>query len=331
MTDYSKRRDDRGFTLLELLVVVTIVALLVALLVPTVRGALGVTRAAMCGSNLGKIGQALALFAGDNPAERDDKLGAERWPAQLLQYAGDGTVFVCPEGEATTGTSEQGAPDLTDLVCIDVTTRGYDLEFIESPWVAKLSDEQFQAADIRDGVYFHAPVYEPGADPTVYWYLLEDIPNQYGMIDYEIGVRVTENGDGTSTLRLLQVTGAGYNFNLVDKTDGRNVLVRKDQMDGTAAHEVVVGSGGGSSYGMNSEYNSISHAVGKIIALDYISIVAHSSHDWSRNRFAGDVPGIPVFARHQGRMNVLSTGNSVGLMRPDEVNPNFHQTTLWDK
>ena len=331
MIDYAKRHTNRGFTILELLVVVAIIALLVALLVPSLRGALSATRSATCGSNLSKIGQALAIFAGDNPQEQEDKLSAERWPAQLLQYAGEGTVFVCPEGEATTWTSEQGAPDLTDLVSIHVTTTGYDLEFIESPWVAKLSDEQFQAADIRDGVYFHAPTYEPGADPTVYWYLLEDIPNQYNMIDYEIGVRVTENGDGTSTLRLLQVTGAGYNFNLIDKTDDRNILVRKSQMDGTAANEVVVGSGGGSSYGMNSAYNSISHSADKIIALDYITIVAHSSHDWDRNRFAGDVPGIPVFARHQGRMNVLFTGNSVHLKRPDEVNPTFHQTTLWDK
>ena len=330
MNNYSKRHADLGFTLLELLVVVAIIALLVALLAPSLRGALEATRAATCGSHLSKISQALALFAGDNPAKRTNAFSAERWPAQLSQYAGGGEIFVCPDGGNDSQTSP--CPPLSDLVCVNVPNTGLDLEFIEGPFSVKLSDEQFQAVNFIDQRATTLPTsYVPGADPTVCWWVFEDAPFGRWVIDYEVAVRVADNGDGTLTLRCHRVTGGGYTSNLIDKANDRQVLVTRSQMDGGPASEVVLGYGGGGSYGMNSEINSISDDVGKIAVLDYPWLVARAAHDWSSDEFSTGIPGIPAFARHHGRANVLFTGGSVDLKRPDEVNPSFHRNTLWDE
>ena len=329
MTDYSKRHNGLGFTLVELLVVIAIIALLAMLMAPALSGIHRVANTTTCGNNLKRIGEAATLFSGSTGG-RDVKLNPAKWSVQLAAYIGDGGVFVCPEEESESQTPE--SLPLSDLACINVTTTGYDLEFIEGPFVAKLSDEQFQAVTFG-AAHIALPTYDAGIDPTVYWYVLEDIISEGSDMDYEIGLRVAENGDGSLTLRAKMVTGAGYNFNLVDKPD-RTVLVSKSQMDGSAGSEVVLGSGGGTtSYGMNAEFNSISNNACKIMVLDYPWFIARSNHDWSSDRLAGNIPGIPVFARHHGNINVLFTDGSVHLKRPDEVNPADPgiQRTLWDE
>ena len=55
-----------GFTLVELLVVVSIIALLLALLLPSLRGARRQARLAACASNLRQIGLSIRVYAGEN-------------------------------------------------------------------------------------------------------------------------------------------------------------------------------------------------------------------------------------------------------------------------
>jgi len=59
-----KRRN--GFTLIELLVVVAIIALLIALLLPSLARAREQAKLVKCGANLHAIGLALATYAGQN-------------------------------------------------------------------------------------------------------------------------------------------------------------------------------------------------------------------------------------------------------------------------
>jgi prepilin-type N-terminal cleavage/methylation domain-containing protein len=59
-------RSKRGFTLIELLVVVAIIALLIAILIPSLGKAREQARRAVCAANLKAIGSGTAIYAAEN-------------------------------------------------------------------------------------------------------------------------------------------------------------------------------------------------------------------------------------------------------------------------
>ena len=61
----APRRGSAGFTLIELLVVIAIIALLVSLLMPSLKQAKELARASMCGSNLRMVGIASPMYMAD--------------------------------------------------------------------------------------------------------------------------------------------------------------------------------------------------------------------------------------------------------------------------
>jgi prepilin-type N-terminal cleavage/methylation domain-containing protein len=65
MTRYTRRSDASAFTLVELLVVVSIIALLVAILLPSLRRAREQAKLTVCGSHLKQLGAAIHLYAVD--------------------------------------------------------------------------------------------------------------------------------------------------------------------------------------------------------------------------------------------------------------------------
>jgi len=110
--DQGTNARHRGFTLLELLVVVAIIALLAAILFPVFVKVREKARSATCQSNLNQMGLAEMQYAQDNdeyftgagikgPYTAYDHI---TWMEELYPYTKDADVFLCPSethGEGT--------------------------------------------------------------------------------------------------------------------------------------------------------------------------------------------------------------------------------------
>ena len=93
----------RGFTLVELLVVIAVVAVLAAMLLPVLSRARESARKAACQSNLRQIGTAFRLYASDYdglyPCNGDRNLWMGRnWRVVLQSYLPGGRMQSLPPG-----------------------------------------------------------------------------------------------------------------------------------------------------------------------------------------------------------------------------------------
>jgi prepilin-type N-terminal cleavage/methylation domain-containing protein/prepilin-type processing-associated H-X9-DG protein len=142
---FSSRVNRRGFTLIELPVVIAIIAILAALLLPALGSGKAQARRAVCTGQLSQWGKALALYAADN-ADLTPRRGQgvkpltqlnrpEDWfnsLAPLLGISGFGSYV------ATAGTNTDSPPQL--FVCPDAQPAPhryfltYAMNMYFSPW-----------------------------------------------------------------------------------------------------------------------------------------------------------------------------------------------------
>ncbi len=93
--------NRKGYTLVEILVVLAVIAVLVAILLPVFSSARGKARTSACQSNLHQLGLALQMYADDHDGTYTRGqfwpwTSVHLWSDAIEPYVRNQAVFVCP-------------------------------------------------------------------------------------------------------------------------------------------------------------------------------------------------------------------------------------------
>jgi len=316
---------NKGFTLVELLVVICIIILLVSIITPSIRAAKELAHASTCASNLHNIGLAWnACNSGKiNTIRTNYKVCVWAWPIELFPFLGNNPdALLCPKDDKPTRAGldavrfrvYSGGNFLYDMDVFSDSTYDYDTPK-ENDLTWKVNEEEYQRlvnegllSERRD-VRSDLTRYTPGSNPDSYYLLFEDIRPSGGDYDYEdMVVHVTENKNG---MKITTTKGvAGYTFDLFGQD---NNILASDVGKTPAEWDLSTIP---TSYGVNTAIASLSTSKEIIVALDYRKAIANFVGDdadgnWDEHSAM----------RHRHKCNVLFKDGSVRRKTSTQVDP----------
>jgi prepilin-type N-terminal cleavage/methylation domain-containing protein/prepilin-type processing-associated H-X9-DG protein len=304
---FSMRCSRRhGFTLVELLVVITIIGILFSLLMPAVQSARNAARRIECANHLHNIGiayhrylQSKSMSGGSNRG-----ISAPGWVSTLTPFLEhQGGTFLCPM-------NGNRAPAVTGSPPVLRLTRNpggeHDIPCAPDPLHVR----------VIQGTY--------GTFPFVLDFEWTGPNDTVGSADWnDTHLTFEDGGNGQVKVTLSAVdnggsTGTGtFSGVLVDGT-GRTVF-SYGAYDGPGATGVCPWNSVVTDYGINCLSRRFMSDSSKVLALEYDQAVA--------TVVATDPSGVTdvysdhVAPRHDGTLNVLYGDGSVGNVTPQEIDP----------
>ena len=299
------RTSRPGFTVIELLVVVSIIALLIALLLPALGKARSAARATRCGTNLHNNFIALATIRESGEGGLGKTYNPETWGGEVInQMAGESRTLFCPEKKSALA-GYTGAVSATDYLF--KTPGGLLIPMVPGPRAQK-------QADLPNGGYRLG--------------LEDSSDNDFN----DLVVDIEFLGSGMTVTKVSAETAG--NFSIVTSS---GTVIASNLVSAPVNIEVVIE--GGLDYGANKiMVYDVDFKKRKIVLSDYVKnlmkVVPETGvtlDDWTQ--FINPITGKYFHARHgSNHMNTIMSDGALQVFHSTEMDPTIlaNRDRWWD-